>query len=124
MIQTLTFLGSVPTKKNKYRIRADGRGFYKPPVVKEFEKMVEQELMAQGARAISGPIHVSLLLVFGKYEPDLDGSLTTLLDAMQDGGLFENDRNVMRIHDCEKRASISDREDPPRAVITIGAYEG
>lgn len=124
MIQVLTIPGNVPTKKNKYRVRGDGKGFFKPPVVKDFEKLVEQELLVQRARAITGPIQVSLVLVYGRHEPDLDGSLTTLLDALQDGGLFPNDRDVRRIHDCEKRASTSEQSDPPRAIITIEEYAG
>lgn len=124
MVQTLTIPGAIPTKKNKYRVRGDGKGFFKPPVVKDFEKLVAQELVVQRARAIEGPIQISLTLVYGRHEPDLDGSLTTLLDALQDGGLFTNDRDVRRIHDCEKRASTSDAGDPPRAIITIEPYAG
>lgn len=125
-MQTLTFKGTVPTKKNKQRIGISPNGrplIYKPKSVKEFEQMVADEILVQRGKFIDGPLQVGLYLVYdSKAEPDLDGSLTTLLDAMQDAGLFNNDRNVRKILECEKRVSAG-TDDPPRAIVTIGRYD-
>ena len=117
----------VPTKKNRQRIgvsKSTGRPLiYKPKVVKAFETDIREALLVQRGRRIEGPMEFSMTLVYGSgTEPDLDGTITTVLDALQDGGLFDNDREIMRIYDCEKRPS-SGKEDPPRVIVTIGNYE-
>lgn len=123
-MQTLTIMGPVPTKKNRQRIGINAHSgrpiIYKPKAVKEFEANVEGVLIEQRARRIEGPMEFSLLLIYPpNQEPDLDGSITTILDALQDGGLFDDDAMVLRITECEKRKSTS-TQDPPRAIVSIG----
>lgn len=126
-MQTFIFPGNFGSKKNKNRaaLSKTGKVFvYKTKATKSIEKMVEDELRAHGARRIEGPMQVdSFILVYDhKHEPDIDGALTTLLDAMQDAGLYDNDKMLIRVKEMEKRVSTS-KEDYPRAIVTIGKYE-
>lgn len=119
----LVLQGEIPTKKNRQRIGVSKNGrplIYKPQVVKDFENMVAQEVMVQKVRKIYGPVELSVLYVYGKHEPDLDGTITSIMDALQYAGVFEDDAQVVRIHDCEKRKSAS-KEDMPGAIIEINA---
>jgi Holliday junction resolvase RusA-like endonuclease len=123
-MQTFTFYGDVPTKKNRQRIGLSRSGrplIYKPEAVKAFEQKVQDEVLVRRGREILGDMQVSVTLIYGKHEPDLDGTITTVLDALQDAGLFANDAKVTRIHDCEKRRSTSANDDPPRVIVTIGS---
>ena len=123
MLQTFIFPGDVPTKKNKYVIgenRLGGKMLYKPKTVTSFEKLVAQVIMVQRGKRIEGPMKMSLTLVHSaKAEPDLDGTITTVLDAMQDAGLFDNDKEIKQILACEKRQTTGPK-DLPRVEVTIG----
>lgn len=115
----LTILGDIISKKNKYRIRSDGKGLFKPKVTTDFSKMFAQEVMAHGVGQVLGPckIHVELYHT-KKREPDLDGAVTTIMDCLQESGVVENDRNIVEI-----RASKVVVPGQPRAVILIGSVD-
>ena len=111
---TLTTKGEVPSKKNSYRY---GRyGLYKPKNITDFEQMVADEISAQKCRRhMEGVLSVKIT-IYTARNGDLDNRVTTLLDAIQYGGLIKNDRDVKHItadeFPCTPKLA--------KAMITVG----
>ena len=103
MKQTISISGEVPVKKNSYQIGKNG-GLYKPKKITDFEELVSGELLAQKIKAIPDDAEITIesAVFYIKRDKDLDGMMTTVLDALQDGGMFKNDSKVMRIRNQEK----------------------
>lgn len=112
---TLTILGRIPTKKNKYRI-AKGGGLFKPKDVTDFEKMFAKEVAVQHIGFITGPVGIHITLVHKQPEPDLDGAITTVLDCLQNSGVYQNDKQVTEI---EARKLPESPSLSARAIIRI-----
>lgn len=107
MEQTLTVRGHIPVKKNRYRVGKNG-GLYKPADVVDYEDNVREQVIVQRVRNMdevaeqAGGLCVEAVFTIGGNERDTDGMLTSLLDALQDAGVFTNDKCVRRVV-AEKR---------------------
>lgn len=98
-MQSVTIHGEIPVKKNSYRIA--GNRLVKPAEIKAFEQLVATAVL--GMKAVRGKFEFDVELVVAK-DRDLDGAVTTLLDALQDAGLYENDAKCVRISAEKKYA--------------------
>ena len=102
MKQTITITGHIPVKKNSYRISRNG-GVYKPESVTDYETTVAQDVLVQRIRnmdeaiAASDTFEVQFLFLIGGKMRDTDGLVTTVLDALQDAGVFTDDKCVNKI---------------------------
>lgn len=118
MLQTFEFPGRVPSKKNSYR--ANGRGgLYKPKNVIEFEREIEKELIIQKAKPAIGSLVVRIEIQ-DNGRSDIDNQATSLLDALQSGGLFPNDREVIELQ--VKRVPLT-RGSAPRALVEVVSHD-
>lgn len=117
-MQEFVFGGEVPPKKSLQRIA--GNRIRKNERVSEYEEMVADELIAQGAKKIEEPIAVHFTFHV-KRDRDIDGSITTLFDAMQYGGLYENDKEICLVKAVKV---ICGKDEHPHTVVRVGAYGG
>ena len=92
-MQTVIIPGDIPVKKNSYRIA--GKRMFKPREITAFEQLVEKCVL--GKKEVKGKMGVEITLNFWNNR-DLDGAATTILDALQDAGLFKNDKDVQTLH--------------------------
>lgn len=122
MKQTIIIKGHIPVKKNRYRIARNGN-VYKPTDVTDFEDNVREQVIVQRIRNIDhlGDIEVRAHFAIGGSERDVDGMLTTALDALQDAGVFENDKTVQKII-ATKRYDKAIKKKDEVATITITSY--
>lgn len=97
---TLKIEGTIPVKKNRQRIGAHG-GIYKDPHVRAYEELVGWEIRLARIEMIDGPFEISAEFQILATK-DLDGVLTTVLDALQAGGAIKNDRDLLRLRDVRK----------------------
>ena len=114
-MKSFIFCGEVPSKKNSYT-RGRGGRVYKAQRVVDYEEQVADELLEQKVKEIKGPMAVSIEIGHKKRK-DLDNVVTTLLDAMQYGGLYEDDNEIIAIQ-AKKR--LCKKEEAPFAHVTIG----
>lgn len=117
-MEILTIHGRIPTKKNRYRISRNG-GFFKPKDVTDFERMFGKEVAAQRVGMVRGPFRISVELLVGEHEPDLDGAVTTILDCLQLCEVIANDKDAVMIQASKKGG----RGTMPGARITINRYD-
>lgn len=114
----LTISGNVPSQKNRKIIsvnRATGRPFLRSaPAVKEWQARAEAELQEQfaGYKVTDYPITVTVVVYFdNKRRHDLDNALASVMDALSNSGIIEDD-NV----DCVETITVSyggiDKENP------------
>lgn len=115
MKQTITISGEVPVKKNSYRTNSRG-GLYKPKKITDFEELVAGEILAHGLRKIPDECDIKFSgQFFIKRDKDLDGMITSVMDALQDGGVYKDDKKVVQFERCFKKIV----KDYPEAIITL-----
>lgn len=114
MIQIFTFQGEIPPKKNKYRVGKGGR-FYKPSDVNDFATQVGWGLKAQKAKLMKGKVRV-FVQIFMKRDRDIDNCLGAVFDAIQEGGLIENDKMIVAV-EAEKHKVASGI--PPHWLLSV-----
>lgn len=74
---------------------AGSRVMYVTPKGKQYRKDVELIWLAQRHRTpLSGPLVVRGWIWFARRGSDVDNRIKPLLDALEDAGCFENDRQV------------------------------
>lgn len=114
-MQEFTFPGSIPSKKNTQRIGRHG-GIYKIEKVRQYEQDIAAELMVQKAKPIEGKMIVYLEIVYDR-DKDLDNSEGTLYDALQYGGLYKNDIDIVEKHVKKRKCKSGEK---PYAQVIIG----
>lgn len=124
MKQDITITGHIPVKKNKWKYGRNGR-VYKPQECVDFEENVRWEVIAQRIKNIDHlvtdeGIQIEAIFITGGKERDLDGMMTTIIDALQDAGVFENDKKVLRIVGYKNHLN-SRKPKEEKAHITITA---
>lgn len=71
---------------------------YLNPKVVKFRKRVQEILMLERFPKMSGPIFLELYLYMpDKRRRDIDNPIKAVLDALEHGGLFENDSQVSKL---------------------------
>ena len=110
-VQHFTFKGSPVSKKNSYR-RGQNGGMFKPAEVTAFEEAVGWELRAQKFYPVEGPFVIVATFTLKNKLQDLDNVFTSLLDALEKGGLFKNDRELVQ-------AVIRKRVDKENPHVTL-----
>jgi Holliday junction resolvase RusA-like endonuclease len=114
----LDIKGEIPVKKNRQRIGAHG-GIYKDPASREYEEMVGWECRLKRIEPIEGPFAIGGVFYINPRK-DLDGVLTTLLDALQRAGAIENDKLLSEIRLLKKIPVAKGAQE--RVQIRIEAY--
>lgn len=109
----------LPTRLNEaYHPLPGGRGIYKSAKAKEWEAEAAWTAVAQGATCHSAGEELEVWIVqYQVRHADIDSRLKVLLDGMQ-GILWENDRQIRRIH-VENRI---DRKSP-RLELTVALFQ-
>lgn len=100
----LTYKGEIPVKKNRQRISRHG-GIYKDPASANFEFQIGWEWRLTRQEPILGPFKIVSAYFCITGRKDLDGCLTSLLDALQNAGAIENDKHLMEIDKTRKVAT-------------------
>lgn len=122
MKQTIIITGHIPVKKNKWKYARNGH-VYKPQECVDFEDNVRDEVLVQRIRNIDDyvkeGIEIQATFLTGGKERDLDGLLTTVVDALQDAGVFENDKMVNRYNNVFKHHVKERTPKEEKATITI-----
>lgn len=82
---------------------------------RRYRKVVETILLARGVRRMAGPLHVEIVI----HPPDrrcrdIDNILKALLDALQHGGAYHDDSQIVRLY-TEKREPAP----PGRTIVRI-----
>lgn len=88
---------------------------HKPPSILEFERNVAQEVLVQGLKRMEGRLYVTMGFYVRK-DRDIDNMATSVLDALQRAGVFDNDKEVVELHLSKYH---TEGNDPPYASITI-----
>lgn len=118
LIQKIYLPGEVPAKKNRQRaIHMSGNriGILKADVVRDYEEMVDIEVIGQKIKRVEGPMILTMELVYRRNR-DIDGSLTTIMDCLQFAGVYDNDIDITQVK-CKKRPA--NKGEIPHAQITI-----
>lgn len=114
MKYTFTVEGKVPSKKNNWKPTGRG-GIYTKRDTKDNIGGIIRQLSSQkwtkgkGLFPMEGNLSVSMVfsIRLRMMSRDLDNMATTILDALQDSGIIENDRFVMKLA-TEKRKGEDD----------------
>jgi Holliday junction resolvase RusA-like endonuclease len=101
MSVTLTYKGEIPVKKNTQRIGKHG-GIYKAQKASDFEDQIGWEWRLTRQEPITGAFRIKSGYFCITARKDLDGCLTTLLDALQYAGAIENDKLLVEIGNVRK----------------------
>lgn len=109
MNQTIIIKGNVPSKKNSYRVAGRG-GMFKPKKIGEFERMVRQEVLAQKIKRMEGELCMQCTFSTRRRN-DLDNMVTSMMDALQDAGVFKNDKEIKKI--------VAEKIAPPRGIVSV-----
>ena len=115
----LTYQGEIPVKKNTQRISKHG-GIYKPKNAADFEETIGWEWRLTRQEPVPGTFKIVSGAFYIPERKDLDGCLTSLLDALQYAGAIENDRLLRSINDLKKIPLEKGAQE--RLEITIEAY--
>ena len=92
-------IGKVPSKKNSYK---QGRGhWYKPKEITDWEDDVSKQIMELRLPKMAGKFKAEYVFILHTDRQDLDNMVVSLNDALQNNGIVDNDRHIMKI-DCEK----------------------
>lgn len=99
MRQTFTIRGEVPAKKNLQRAFVVGThvAIRKHERVVSYEELVWGEVKQQGVKRMEGNLKLDLTVHYFRNR-DVDGSLTTIMDALQDAGVYDNDSQIIEAH--------------------------
>jgi len=96
----LSIEGNIPVKKNKQR-RGQHGGIYKHADVRAYEEIFAWEAIRQRPQPVRGPFAISGTFRL-KSTKDVDGTLTTILDCLQQCELIDNDKMLTVIRDVRK----------------------
>jgi Holliday junction resolvase RusA-like endonuclease len=114
----LVIKGNVPSKKNSKRI-VTNRGTGKPMLISSQRQMdwhkeaiPEMKKQFQGFQVTEYPIGVTMIFFWGDLRRhDLDNGMATILDALKDAGIIEDD-NFNFIDTVQAQYGGLDRENP------------
>ena len=102
MNQTETILGNVVAKANHYAValnrRTGERHIIKDAELKSYEKSFRAQCKLYKGRLISRPFILHADVFYETNSNDLDNSLKTLLDCLQDVKAITNDNLCREIH--------------------------
>src|SRR5688572_13318248 len=90
-----------PTTNAGYKLH-NGR-MYTSSTWKDYQSDVAIQLLSHRGKYAKLPVKVNVVWYL-KRDRDIDSGLKCLLDSLQNGGLFDNDRQVVDLH-CVKRVS-------------------
>ena len=107
-----TLTGEIPSKKRAWRISRNG-GMYLEKRIKDWNEAAMWEMKVQRVPVFTGPVSVRVTLYF-KRERDLDNSVTTILDLIQEAGIIRNDREVVRI--LAEKHKVAKGQEPSATV--------
>ncbi len=114
-MQVVTLTGEIPSKKNSYQPAANG-GRFKPKKITDFEEMVAKEVMAQAIREVLGQFTIEIEIYTKDNRRDIDNQATTIIDSLQDAGVYANDREMVGLLVAKHR--VKEAKDV-RAIIKI-----
>lgn len=113
--------GQVLAKANHYMAVPDGSGgrrIIKDKPFREYEKAFRKQCRIYKDRHINKCFKLSATVFHSSTRYDLDNSLKTILDLLQDVGAITNDALCMEI----EARKVIDRENP-RVVFSIEEFE-
>lgn len=96
-----TIFGQIPAKANNYQAVPDGAGgrrIIKNEVVRAYERSFARQCTIYRGRLIDRPFILEVDVYEESSRFDLDNSLKTLLDCLQQVGAIKNDNLCCRIH--------------------------
>ncbi len=104
----------------KERPRVTRNGTYMSKRYTDWRKRfcLHAKTFATGLEPIPGPLSIIVIVYTksGKMRPDLDNVGAACLDALQDAGVIENDRDAVRL------TFILDKDKKPGIDITVETY--
>ncbi len=117
-MQVVKIPGEIPSKKNAYQRLASGRVF-KPKDITDFEQLVEQCVMAYAVKEVIGEFSLVIRIKTKDNRRDVDNQATTIIDALQDAGVYKNDRYLISL-----QASKTKVEDVGDVGANVQILEG
>lgn len=115
----LVIRGEIPSKKNLLRT---GKGHvYKDPRTVSFEKDAYYQLQSQikNKGILKGRLSLSAIF-FQPRDKDIDNTLSTLFDVIEQSGLIENDKQIQHIHNIVK---FSSTRKEAKVLIFLSSYQ-
>ncbi len=116
MIINEVIFGNVVSKANHYLNTK--HGIIKDVRIRSYEKRFKMQCKHKGAN-INVPFRLSVSVFYDSKKCDLDNSLKTILDCLQDNEVISNDNLCVEI---VARKAIDKQH--PKAVITIEPLQG
>lgn len=115
--------GPVPSKKNKWRIRANSSiGITDEKVLQEIESLILQARIAWGYQPPMAYFQVVFGLVVKSAGTDLDNKLGCLMDVLQKARVIQND-NVNRCKSILIFGEIGTEEETHVWLVEVDAKE-
>lgn len=103
-MQQIMIPGEIPSKKNSY-VRLNNGRVVKPMKITDFEKLVEQCVMAYALREMKGEFSMKIKIYTKTNRCDVDNMATTIIDALQDAGVYKNDKKLVSYCASKERVS-------------------
>lgn len=118
--QTITVPGE-PLPKERPRMGRHG-GVYTPRTTVAYENAIGFMAKAAGWKYGTQRLVLDMHFLCGKKEnakdkPDIDNLIKAVMDGLQRGGAFKNDKQVCELHACR-----SMEVDEPRVIIRISTF--
>lgn len=111
MIINEVIFGNVVSKANHYQ--ATRHGIIKDAIIRAYERSFARQCQHKGAN-INVPFVLDIRVFYETSKNDLDNSIKTILDCLQDNGVISNDNLCVEI-----RAKKGFDSKNPRAIISV-----
>lgn len=103
-----TINGQIVAKANNYRAVQSGAGksrIIKSDKLRAYEQSFKKQCVVYAGKMISSPFELIVTVYYQRQKNDLDNSLKTLLDCLQDVGAITDDAMCIRLV-ADKRIDV------------------